>query len=408
MILGAPALDKLRRSHVAVFGLGGVGSYAAECLARSGVGTLTLVDQDTVSVSNINRQLCALTSTVGQYKAEVAAARVRDIDPDTVVYPICATYDAAHREEFFSRKFDYIVDCIDLVSCKLDLIQQARLRGIPILSALGTGNKLEPELLRTAQRPRQRGVGTLCGRPDDGRHGGAGYYRRWRPCTMILTGALVNGGAIVVGGLLGTFGGKLMPEKMRQTVLGATALVSMGIGISGAIGSSNQLIPILSLVIGAVIGELLHIEDGVTRAGDWLQKKFGKMGPITDGFVSGSLVFAVGAMAVMGSLDSGLKNDHGILLAKSVIDFAGSVAFASSMGIGIVFSGLSVLAVEGVMTLLASLLTGVLTDAVITEISVTGSLMIIGITLNVLGVTKLRILNMTPALLLPVLLCKFM
>lgn len=148
MILGAPALDKLRRSHVAVFGLGGVGSYAAECLARSGVGTLTLVDQDTVSVSNINRQLCALTSTVGQYKAEVVADRVRDIDPDTVVYPICATYDAAHREEFFSRKFDYIVDCIDLVSCKLDLIQQARLRGIPILSALGTGNKLEPELLR--------------------------------------------------------------------------------------------------------------------------------------------------------------------------------------------------------------------------------------------------------------------
>lgn len=150
MIVGAPALDKLRRSHVAVFGLGGVGSYAAECLARSGVGTLTLVDQDTVSVSNINRQLCALTSTVGQYKAEVVAARVQDINPDAVVYPICATYDASHREEFFARRFDYILDCIDLVSCKLDLIQQAHLRGIPILTALGTGNKLEPELLRIA------------------------------------------------------------------------------------------------------------------------------------------------------------------------------------------------------------------------------------------------------------------
>lgn len=150
MIVGAPALDKLRRSHVAVFGLGGVGSYAAECLARSGVGTLTLVDQDTVSVSNINRQLCALRSTVGQYKAEVVAARVQDINPDAVVYPICATYDAAHREEFFTRPFDYILDCIDLVSCKLDLIQQAHLRGIPILTALGTGNKLEPELLRIA------------------------------------------------------------------------------------------------------------------------------------------------------------------------------------------------------------------------------------------------------------------
>ena len=148
MILGAPALDKLRRSHVAVFGLGGVGSYAAECLARSGVGTLTLVDQDTVSVSNINRQLCALTSTVGQYKAEVAAARVRDIDPDTVVYPICATYDAANRDAFFTGKFDYIADCIDLVTCKLDLIAQAGQRGIPIISALGTGNKLDPGLLQ--------------------------------------------------------------------------------------------------------------------------------------------------------------------------------------------------------------------------------------------------------------------
>lgn len=148
MILGAPALDKLRRSHVAVFGLGGVGSYAAECLARSGVGTLTLVDQDTVSVSNINRQLYALRSTVGQYKAEVAARRCRDIDPDITVYPLCATYDAEHRDDFFVRRFDYIVDCIDLVSCKLDLIEQAHLRGIPILTALGTGNKLEPELLR--------------------------------------------------------------------------------------------------------------------------------------------------------------------------------------------------------------------------------------------------------------------
>lgn len=225
---------------------------------------------------------------------------------------------------------------------------------------------------------------------------------------MILTGALVNGGAIVVGGLLGTFGGKLMPEKMRQTVLGATALVSMGIGISGAIGSSNQLIPILSLVIGAVIGELLHIEDSVTRAGDWLQKKFGKMGPITDGFVTGSLVFAAGAMAVMGALESGLKNDHTILMTKSVIDMAGSVAFAGSLGIGVAFSALSILVLEGTVALLASLLTGVLTEAVITEISVTGSLLIIGIGLNVLGLTKLRIMNMAPALLLPILLCRFM
>lgn len=225
---------------------------------------------------------------------------------------------------------------------------------------------------------------------------------------MILTGVLINAAAVAVGGVLGTLGGRLMPEKMKQTVLAATGLVSIGIGISGAIGSSNQLIPILSLVIGSVIGELLHIEDGVTRAGDWLQKRFGKSGSITEGFVTGSLVFAVGAMAVMGSLESGLKNDHTILMTKSVIDMAGSVAFAGSLGIGVAFSALSVLVLEGTVALLASLLTGVLTDAVITEISVTGSLIIIGVGLNVLGLTKLRIMNMTPALLLPILLCRFM
>ena len=148
MLLGADAMARLRRCHVIVFGLGGVGSYAAECLARSGVGELTLVDQDTISVTNIIRQLYALRSTVGQSKAEVAARRCADIDPELRVHPICATYDAAHRDRFFSTHYDYIVDAIDLVSCKLDLIEQARLRRIPILTALGTGNKLDPTLLQ--------------------------------------------------------------------------------------------------------------------------------------------------------------------------------------------------------------------------------------------------------------------
>lgn len=148
MLLGADAMARLRSCHVIVFGLGGVGSYAAECLARSGVGELTLVDQDTISVTNINRQLYALRSTVGQSKAEVAARRCADIDPELRVHPICATYDAAHRDRFFSTHYDYIVDAIDLVSCKLDLIEQARLRRIPILTALGTGNKLDPTLLQ--------------------------------------------------------------------------------------------------------------------------------------------------------------------------------------------------------------------------------------------------------------------
>ena len=157
MILGADAVERLRCSHVIVFGLGGVGSYAAEALARAGVGELTLVDQDTLSVSNINRQLYALHSTVGMYKADVAAARCRDINPALRVHPVCATYDAAHREDFFTARYDYIVDAIDLVSCKLYLVEQARERGIPIISAMGTGNKLDPTLLTVTDLARTSG-----------------------------------------------------------------------------------------------------------------------------------------------------------------------------------------------------------------------------------------------------------
>ena len=146
MLLGEGSVERLRRCHVAVFGLGGVGSYAAEALCRAGIGTLTLLDSDTVSPSNINRQLYALHSTVGQAKAEVAAARCRDIDPDVVVHPLVGTYCAENREDFWAD-YDYVVDAIDLVSCKLDLIEQAQQRHIPIISALGTGNKLRSDLL---------------------------------------------------------------------------------------------------------------------------------------------------------------------------------------------------------------------------------------------------------------------
>lgn len=148
MLLGADAMDILRRSHVAVFGLGGVGSYAVEALARSGIGELTLIDDDVVSPTNLNRQLEALHSTVGQRKTDAVAARCRDINPALILHPLCARYDAAHREEFFTARYDYIIDAIDTVSSKLDLIETALAREIPILSALGTGNKLDPTLLR--------------------------------------------------------------------------------------------------------------------------------------------------------------------------------------------------------------------------------------------------------------------
>ncbi len=142
MMLGRPAVEKLAQSHVCVVGLGGVGSYAVEALARAGVGELTLIDQDAYSATNINRQLGALTSTIGQSKAHALASRVLDINPACVVHPIVGKYTREDRDSFWGD-YDYLVDAIDLVACKVDLISQAQERGIPIISALGTGNKLD-------------------------------------------------------------------------------------------------------------------------------------------------------------------------------------------------------------------------------------------------------------------------
>ena len=147
LLLGREAMEKLRSSHVAVFGLGGVGSWCAEALARSGIGRMTLIDRDTVGESNINRQLCAVTSTVGLPKTEVMAERLRDINPDIELRCITGHYEAAERERFFAD-YDFVVDCIDLVACKIDLILSCRERGIPIVSALGTGNKRDAQQLR--------------------------------------------------------------------------------------------------------------------------------------------------------------------------------------------------------------------------------------------------------------------
>lgn len=157
MLLGREAVERLENSSVAVFGLGGVGSWCAEALCRSGIGKLTIIDQDTVGESNINRQLCAMSSTVGMEKAEVMARRLRDINPLAEIVPVTDRYEADTREKFFAEKYDYIADCIDLVACKLDLIETAISRGIPIISALGTGNKLDAETLKISDISRTRG-----------------------------------------------------------------------------------------------------------------------------------------------------------------------------------------------------------------------------------------------------------
>ena len=148
MLLGEAAMDRLADAHVAVFGLGGVGSWCAEALARSGVGALTLVDHDQVGLTNLNRQVEATLSTLGVPKAQAMADRIADINPQCRTTVRAEKYEAQNRDAFFSTKYDYIVDCIDLVSCKLDLIETAITRNIPILSALGTGSMLDPSQFR--------------------------------------------------------------------------------------------------------------------------------------------------------------------------------------------------------------------------------------------------------------------
>ena len=148
MILGENSTENLSSKRVILFGLGGVGSYTAEALARAGIGSITLVDSDTVSVTNINRQLCALHSTVGKPKVEVVKERILDINPDCKVTALQKFYLPENAEEFNLSEYDYIADAIDTVSAKIDLAVKSQALGIPLIACMGTGNKLDPSLFR--------------------------------------------------------------------------------------------------------------------------------------------------------------------------------------------------------------------------------------------------------------------
>lgn len=149
-LLGTPALETLRAAHVAVFGVGGVGGQAVEVLARSGIGELSLFDSDKVAESNLNRQLVALRSTVGQYKVDAMAARIADIDPTTVVHANRLFYNAETADAVDMAQFDYVLDCIDTVSAKILLIERCKAAGTPILCSMGAANKLDPTAFRVA------------------------------------------------------------------------------------------------------------------------------------------------------------------------------------------------------------------------------------------------------------------
>ncbi len=148
LLFGETAMEKLYGSRVAVFGVGGVGGYAVEALARSGIGTLDLIDNDTVSLTNLNRQIIALHSTIGQYKVDVAAARLLDINPNIQVNTHKCFFLPETAEQFDFSKYDYVVDAIDTVKGKIEIIMRAKAAGVPVISSMGAGNKLDPSALR--------------------------------------------------------------------------------------------------------------------------------------------------------------------------------------------------------------------------------------------------------------------
>lgn len=150
MLLGEENIEKLAKKRVAVFGLGGVGGYVAEALARGGVGALDFIDGDIISLSNINRQILALHSTVGKTKAELAALRAKDINPQIAVNALNIFYGESNKNDFDFKNYDYVVDAVDTVTSKLLIIENCKISGTPVISCMGTGNKLDPAAFKVA------------------------------------------------------------------------------------------------------------------------------------------------------------------------------------------------------------------------------------------------------------------
>jgi len=230
----------------------------------------------------------------------------------------------------------------------------------------------------------------------------------------MLTGTLVNTGTVIVGSLLGMLLGNILPERLRDTVMKGLGLCTVFIGITGMFGSENPLITIISITVGAIIGELLDLDGHLTRFAGWLESRCRKKGnggkaTIAEGFITASLVFCVGAMTIVGSLNSGLTGDHQMLFTKATLDFVSSIIFASSLGFGVLLAAGAVFVIQGSIACLASLVAPLLQHGnTITEMVVVGSVLIVGLGLNILGITKLKVMNYVPAIFLPILLCIFM
>ncbi len=223
-----------------------------------------------------------------------------------------------------------------------------------------------------------------------------------------MIAAVINAALIVVGSILGLLLKNRISEKYSNAIMHGLALCVALIGITSALKSNDTLCVIICIVIGIMLGELLKIEDRLDNLGDKLKSKFMKgreAGRFTEGFMTAVLLFCVGSMAVVGSMEAGINHDYTTIIAKSVLDGISAISFAAAMGIGVMFSAFGVLLYQGLLTLVFILVGPILPDAIVTEMTGVGGLLIIGLSINMLGLMgerRIRVGNMLPAVFLPI------
>ncbi|MBD7939587.1 MULTISPECIES: DUF554 domain-containing protein [Cytobacillus] len=229
---------------------------------------------------------------------------------------------------------------------------------------------------------------------------------------MFLLGTVVNALLIIFGTIVGKFLNRI-PDKMKDTVMQAIGLAVMVLGLQMGLKSENFLVVILSLVFGAMLGEWLKLEDRLNQVGILLENKIGSnhQGSISQGFVTATLIFVIGAMGVIGALDSGIRGDHSVLYTKSIIDGFTALILTTTLGIGVIFSAIPVFIYQGLIALFATQIDKWIPqawmDSFILEMTATGGLMIFAIGLNLMGLTKIRVANLLPGIFVTALVVSF-
>ena len=214
-----------------------------------------------------------------------------------------------------------------------------------------------------------------------------------------MTGTIVNAAAIILGALIGLVFRKRLPERVRHTIMQGLGLAVLLIGFQMSMQTQQVLVVVVSLVLGGLAGELLNIEGWLDRLGRWVDVKAGgTAGEAGKAFVATSLIYCVGAMAIMGSIEDGLNNNHQILFTKAALDGVSAALFASTMGPGVAFSAIPVFVYQGAITMLAASAKGILGPAAVLEMSAVGGLLILGIGLNILNIKEIRVGNLLPAI----------